>query len=319
MTQATKILDITRSYIPVNPLEYPNNYHSTQKEDAPEDAPPIVAYEGHNFLPTSYGYKSYFGCASALGVEALTSKVDKLLLFQTADYRNILIALCDDGIWTKAGEEAGAWTHSIPLTASTEELHFDWTYTLLENDLYVYRVGSEVYWKMAFTVSAEMVDALPYAGPISVSVALVPSTNQTGTFSYAVAYKNVDGWVSAPTPFVEITVADESVGASWPYAAGATGYRLYKKVGTEIRYWDILNTFGTATFEFADSTLWSEGTVVTLPDSTWLSSASLDSAIFIEQTPTFLTMEGQMGIFSAGPRLGFWDTKIGRASGRERV
>ena len=131
MTQATKILDITRSYIPVNPLEYPNNYHSTQKEDVPEDAPPIVAYEGYNFLPTSYGYKSYFGCTSALGIEALASKVDKLLLFQTADYRNILIALCDDGIWTKTGEEAGTWTQEISLEASTEEAHFEWTYTLL--------------------------------------------------------------------------------------------------------------------------------------------------------------------------------------------
>lgn len=39
-----------------------------------------------------------------------------------------------------------------------------------------------------------------------------------------------------------------------------------------------------------------------------ISSTALNPIVFTEQTPNFLNMDGQIGIFSAGSRLGFWDS-----------
>src|SRR5690348_15105999 len=113
--QSAKFIDITRSFIPLDPATFPDTLHGTAREDFPEDAAKVVAYKGKNFLPTSYGYKSYFGMNSALGIDALTSRLDRILILQTSIFSNILVAMCEDGIWLKQGEEAGAWTHAITL------------------------------------------------------------------------------------------------------------------------------------------------------------------------------------------------------------
>ena len=142
MAQKSHIVDLNKSYVPGDPLAFPMNLHFTQQEDAPDQALPIMPYEGYNFLPTSYGYRSYFGVDSTLTLEALTSKCDKILTMQSSTYNNMLIALCSDGIWTaKVGETV--WTHAITLTDdyTISGTYRQYTYTIIENELYIYRQG----------------------------------------------------------------------------------------------------------------------------------------------------------------------------------
>lgn len=78
MTQAAKIIDITRSFVIVDPRTFPETLHATAREDFPENRVPVVPYKGFNFLPTAMGYKSYFGVNAQLDISALTSRVDKI-------------------------------------------------------------------------------------------------------------------------------------------------------------------------------------------------------------------------------------------------
>lgn len=145
MAQKPQVVDITKSYLPCDPEHFLENMMNTQKEDGEEETLPIVAFEGYNFLPTSYGYRSYFGQNSNLGIGALTSRVQHIINFQTSTYVNYLIAMCEDGIWIKDLTVAGAWTHSVTNTFDPD-IFEEWTYCTIENILYMYRqAGDSVY------------------------------------------------------------------------------------------------------------------------------------------------------------------------------
>src|SRR5437764_1133039 len=101
MTQLAKIIDITKTFVPVDPNAFPETLLGTAREDTPTQAAPVVAYEGYNFMPTAYGYRSYFGINQKVNIDALTSRVDHVFIIQTLTFENILVALCEDGIWTK--------------------------------------------------------------------------------------------------------------------------------------------------------------------------------------------------------------------------
>ena len=118
MAQKPQVIDITRSYVPGDPNAFPQNLVSTQREDLEEETPPIVIYEGYNFIPTAYGYRSYFGDNSKLDISTLASRCDELFIYQLGNLKNIIIALCEDGIhYTASTTLAGAlWTHGITLT-----------------------------------------------------------------------------------------------------------------------------------------------------------------------------------------------------------
>ena len=138
----TQIIDISRSAIITDPESFYENLMSTGQEDAPEKTMPIVAYEGYNFLPTVYGYRSYFDIASKVDIQALSSKCDKLINFQLSDYSNFLIALTEDGIYTNPGKVSNAaWTLAVGKTAPGVGQYKEWTYCVIENKLYMYRQG----------------------------------------------------------------------------------------------------------------------------------------------------------------------------------
>lgn len=143
MPQITKIVKLLNSYIPGDPNTIAENLRYTVNEDSPEQGDPIVAFEGYNFLPTEYGYRSYFG-ESALSLAALTSRCSELLMFQGASYANLLIALCEDGIWTSdPSVAAGAWVHEY--TVAFDPLVYKrWTYTILNGNFYCYQEGNSV-------------------------------------------------------------------------------------------------------------------------------------------------------------------------------
>lgn len=147
MAQRAKFVDLTRTFLPIDPAMYTEGLTASGAENEPEKAPPVMAYEGYNFMPTGQGYRSYFGTGAHLNYGALPARCDWVFLYQREDYSNHLIALCDDGIYTKAGASSGNWVSAIEtLPASTEETHYPWTYCVIENVLYMYRQnGSYVY------------------------------------------------------------------------------------------------------------------------------------------------------------------------------
>lgn len=81
MSDIVKPIDLTKSFLPVDPNILPENLIGTGKEDSPAGSMPIIAFEGENFLPTMTGYKSYFGT---------TSKSPLPVIDPTAVYRNIM-------------------------------------------------------------------------------------------------------------------------------------------------------------------------------------------------------------------------------------
>jgi len=175
MVQETKVIDIRRSYIPIDPNAFPATDHATEDEDKPEPRIPVIAYDGYNFMPTPQGYSSFFGVNSVLGIESLitsggSGNVDDLFMIQTNLLQNILVALCDDGIWTKSANSSGNWFQVIPLTIPAAGTHKLWSKCVIENIIYVYRQGEASVWQ---------------AGPTNsyVFTAFVPTTlNMAGHF-----------------------------------------------------------------------------------------------------------------------------------------
>lgn len=149
MAQNSKYIDVTRTYVPVDPNAFPLNLQTSGQADAPEQHIPVMAYKGYNFLPTSYGYKSFFGVEQKLAIEALTARVDSIFIYQSLAYQNILVALTDSGIWVKRGTESGAWENIIAMTSAylDPDTHFEWSYCIIQNVLYAYRQGQPSYQK----------------------------------------------------------------------------------------------------------------------------------------------------------------------------
>lgn len=146
MAISPKIIDVKRSFVPVDPNAYPENMHGTAQEDYPEERTPVVPYMGHNFLPTGYGYKSFFGTNEAMGLDTLVpNKPDRIILFQTLTFKNILIAMCDTGIWAKDTTEAGSWEQLKSYTAPGDDEFYEWYYEVIKNKLYCYRANAGEY------------------------------------------------------------------------------------------------------------------------------------------------------------------------------
>ncbi len=155
MAQTTKFIDITRTFLPVDPNSFPETLHNSGREDSPEHASPVMAYKGYNFLPTSYGYKSYFGTNQLVGIDALAARVDYVFIYQNLAFENVLIALCDTGIWTKVGSISGAWINSVPIIPNINpNVHMEWTFTIIANVLYAYQQGQPSYQKIVSAIPA---------------------------------------------------------------------------------------------------------------------------------------------------------------------
>lgn len=151
MTQAAKFIDVTKSFLPLDPNSYPQSLQTGRGESTPEDPIPVVAYAGKNFLPTAYGYRSFFGTAERLNIDTLNSRPDHVFVLQSLTLENIVIALCDDGIWHKTGSAVGAWEQGVVTYDPTQnpDVYHRWTYCILENSLYAYQEGRATFWKIS--------------------------------------------------------------------------------------------------------------------------------------------------------------------------
>lgn len=222
MAQRSQVIDITKSYLPGDPNSFVQNLVNTDREDGEEKTLPVVPYEGYNFLPTPYGYRSYFGVDKKLAIEDLGSRAQFVLSYQLPTYKSILVALCEDGIWLGDANVLNAsWQQVVSLSYDPEILR-EWSWCVIENILYLYRQGDPTAYKTS-----------------------------VGTSSYA----------------------------DWDYSRFLNGSTF---LGMDAR--------NSGSF------------------APWVSNYVNIGLNIIPHTPNFLVMAGQMGIFKAGLRLGFWDS-----------
>ena len=225
----TQIIDVTRSAVITDPEAFYENLMSTGQEDSPERTIPIVAYEGYNFLPTLYGYRSYFDTTATLDIAALGSRCDLVVLYQFANYSNVLVALCEDGIWTNSGGTASeVWTHKVTLSIPAPGSYLAWTYCVIENVLYMYRQGNASVYKLTPTAF----------GPVTI-VSFVPNfLNMTGQMGIFRANGRLGFWDSANsiswsslfdfTDFTPVIIPESSI-KNIVFEARA-GFRFWRKV-----------------------------------------------------------------------------------------
>lgn len=314
MTQIARVIDVTQSYIPVDPNTFPVNLMEESRLETASNVKAVVAYDGHNILPTSYGYKSYFGTDYQLDVDALDVHCDFVLLFQTATFKNILVALAESGIWMKYADTAGAWYHAVIYEVSTDPAnpfpYRPWSWCTLYNDLYVYRQGADAAWKIPFSETSfyDYRDSATWAAnPAIADTAggtIIPQT----VGSIAVAYVKADGTISAASAWATFSPdpSDKVLAFTWDAHPDAVRYRLYKKIGADYFYCE-LPQGQERSVVLHTITTWQA--LASWPDYTWLPAGAL--ALYSPQriTPGFLTMATQQGIFAAGMRLGFWDSE----------
>ena len=320
MAQTPRVIKVEETYIPVDPDEHPHHLADSSYEDRLNSPKAIVAYDGKNFLPTAYGYKSFFGTQYRLSIQQLTARVDYVLLFQNARYENILVALCEDGIRLKKAEASGDWFHAVVHTID-EEFYIPWHYSILSNDLFLYRQGKAEVYKMYFN-PADQLDALQTL--TIAGVGLTSSITDGGPGNpwpeakYAVAFMNAESLFTQPTEWYVPAVAGsgQTLKISWGVPSDATlqqRCRIYQlRTDGSIYYADIFAKNSQAPFYQATIT---EANVVWVlledgfPDYTGIDTNNAYIYGLKALPIKFLNTAGQVGMFSAGIRLGFWDAE----------
>ena len=300
MAQLAKYIDITRTYLPVEPEAFTQSEHDTKGEDTPEQRIPVMAYEGYNFMPTQAGYRSFFGMNSKLDISAIAVDVDHVLVIQKDDYTNFLVALASDGIYTKVGETDGAWVHAVTLTANTEAANNPWSYCVIGNTIFMYRKGGSYVYKI--DKDPVNFDANATTAVFSSAVEAAGGNIDAGTYNFKIATINSDGVVgtaSADYPVIT-TGTDKKITLNWSAVTGISAFRIYyMQSGTNAYYFDV----GAVTTYLMGSLAGINRTYP--PDLTEVETPAYGIQSLV---PTTLTMSGQVGIFRAGGRLGFWDT-----------
>lgn len=209
MAQKPQVVDLNRSYMPGDPNAFPSNLISTEREDGEEKTNPVILFEGYNFVPTSYGYRSYFGLNSKLDIDTLPARCDKMMVYQLGNLKNIILALCEDGLYyTDSTTVAGAnWVKGISLTLPAVGVYKEWTYCVIENVFYVYRQGEPSYWKIGptdYTVSG-----VPASITLTITAVVPTFLNMAGQLGIFRANASLAFWDSA-----------NSIGWSSPLALG---------------------------------------------------------------------------------------------------
>ena len=68
MTARRDRIDLRRTYLPLNPEEFPANLPMNMEQEH-ENRTPVFAYEGYNILPRASGYSSFFGTNRTIGLD----------------------------------------------------------------------------------------------------------------------------------------------------------------------------------------------------------------------------------------------------------
>lgn len=96
-------IDLRKTYLPINPEEYPANMPMNLDQEH-EGRTPVFPYEGKNVFPRGSGYSSFFGTNKSIGNDTLPPRCDHMFVYKAPNGDNILIALCEDGIYAQFGD-----------------------------------------------------------------------------------------------------------------------------------------------------------------------------------------------------------------------
>lgn len=207
-SQNVRYIDLQKSYVPVDPNSFPESLAISG--DFRDDKGGVLVYDGKNFLPTAYGYKSYFGLTQEHPADLLAERVDWVLIYQNESMNNIMFALCDSGIWYKAGDTDGAWTQSITLPdyRGTDE-HHEWTYCILDNNLYCYRANGAKLYKIesdAVAPGFTLTELTPNFLNMSAQMGIFRAGNRLGFWDSdnSVAWSNLDDFTDFTADLVTL-------------------------------------------------------------------------------------------------------------------
>ena len=193
--QNASFIDVTRTFIPINPNSFPDSLHI---KESPENRVPVMAYKGYNFLPTAYGYKSYFGQNRELGIDPLLARADFVFIYQNDSLENILIALCDSGIWYKSMDAAGAWVQGHAVAVDPESTdYYPWSYTVINDKLYCYQQNAAQYQVISSIAAPPGIDldsVTPNFLNMAAQIGVFRAGNRLGFWDSAdsIAWSNID-------------------------------------------------------------------------------------------------------------------------------
>lgn len=103
MTARRDKINLRKTYLPLNPEEYPSNLPMNMEEEH-EERTPVFPYEGKNIFPRASGYSSFFGTNKSIGNDTLPPRCDHVFVYKSPEGDNILLALCEDGIYAQFGD-----------------------------------------------------------------------------------------------------------------------------------------------------------------------------------------------------------------------
>lgn len=140
--QKPQIIDLNKSHIPTDPNAFPESLIGIRKEDGEEKSPNIIPFEGYNFLPTHYGYKSYFGQTKTLKPNALPARPQFIIPIKSLGGDVFFVALCEGSIYKINPRTDSDWTSCLSF-AFDPDVFIQWTYCFIDNILYAYAQGHD--------------------------------------------------------------------------------------------------------------------------------------------------------------------------------
>ena len=103
MTARRDKINLRKTYLPLNPEEYPSNLPMNLEQEH-EERTPVFPYEAKNIFPRASGYSSFFGVNKSIGNDTLPPRCDQVFVYLSPEGDNILFALCEDGIYAQFGD-----------------------------------------------------------------------------------------------------------------------------------------------------------------------------------------------------------------------
>lgn len=150
MAAKSWLIDTAKSMIVINPKDFPMGLGAQPREDWPTESVGVMLYDAKNVMPTPFGYKSFFDQSQRFQVGQLTDKkVQDVFCYQTADMRQVLVALCEDGIYVANATtgSATAWVRIVDLSAGeVVGVRRLWTRATIGNRVFLYQQGQPKVW-----------------------------------------------------------------------------------------------------------------------------------------------------------------------------
>lgn len=220
MSVKSWLIDTKQSMIVVDPKEFPVGLGQTTREDYPTESVGVLLYEGKNILPTPFGYQSFFDQSATLNVGNLAGRlIQKTFVYQSAQLSQVLVALCEDGIYVANGtiSESSPWSRVVDLSAGVvADVRRLWTTAVIGNRVFCYMQGQPKIW--AF-VTPDVYTEAASPSPISDATrAQVWTAWGAGLVSYIPNFINLAGQIGIFRADNRLGMWDSANAVAWSSA-----------------------------------------------------------------------------------------------------